>query len=142
MKHTNLPTGKDFALKIQKSQKLKDDFFEKTDIKPGKKLDTTVEKKSNHGNKYWDAFIRDELGQKIYVEYKTSLEESDPQEVIRQIKRMSGYDVRNKDSNKRVLATCDERFEKYRTLFENEGIELFNIPEKHFNQEQKIMNYC
>lgn len=81
---------------------------------------------------YWDIYGRLSGGhgrsyseKKIFVEYKTSLEESNVEEIVRKIKKRHkdarAYDIM---INSSCLVTFDKRFSKFRSIFENESISL------------------
>jgi len=59
------------------------------------------------------------------IEYKTSIEESSIDELIRQVKKRDKPSSSNIDKKYRLVVTFDPRFERYRNLLENEGLKLF-----------------
>jgi len=115
------------------------------------------------GNKstgVWDivykGIVNKNKGSKVYVslciEYKTSIEESNVNELIRQIKQRDdpAYIHQRPGSNNSVatpvwkpikfLVTFDKRFEKYRKLIENENIKLVIMSSGHLDNIEK--EYC
>jgi len=66
------------------------------------------------------------------IEYKTSLEESNIEQLIRQIKNRGIESPKhNVGYFARFILTYDERFEMYRDVIENENIVLCILPKDH-----------
>jgi hypothetical protein len=75
----------------------------------------------------------------LCIEYKTSLEESDVNELLRQIKRRGPPEEIIEYNNVqwpviRLLVTFDRRFEEYSAVIENEYIGLVVLPESRKGQ--------
>lgn len=100
-------------------------------------------------NGAWDLKI--ELADRIYlVEYKTSIGESNIEEVLRQIKQrmvvntdVDGFKHLNWYRNQEytpVLISLDQRFEKFRELFEQNNIQLIVIDLEEYNLLENIFD--
>lgn len=62
----------------------------------------------------------------VNIEYKTSIEESTMDKLLRQVKKRN-----NNKQVVRAVVSFDPRFENYRSLLENEGLELFIYGEEY-----------
>jgi len=93
----------------------------------------------NKSNGLWDLVIKCKaIGSNVdfafCIEYKTSIEESQINELLRQIQnrkkpryiagQQRQYEARKSFASVKILATFDQRFEKYRPVIENENISL------------------